>query len=261
VFGWAGLLFMLMTQLSAETTQNRKLVLFQDANGQWRYTYQSRANPAARVEEVVTSRGEVVAQVRGTYYRGPSDGTRTRTIEGFGGVAAQQICGGPLEITNPSGQCRELEYDRDFLEVMQTDGLACLREATQDAFGFRPTQVRLRTGEGQVSRTRYSANGKLSTHALGRAIDIFSAELYRGSSRTVVSMSGSHRDRPGHRTFYSEFYECWEDVVDQAQAAGIAGSCGSGNLGYNDDRDHWGHLHTSLPPSRQVRRQHGANCT
>ncbi len=243
----------------AETT-NGQMYVYQDENGQWRYTYQRRDNPQG-VGTVIENDGAVVAQREGTYYRGPTSGPRTSAITSRGGDAAQQICGGPLEITNMNGQCRELEYDQDFLQVVQTEGLACARSAAQEAFGFTPSRVRLRTGEGQVSSGRYSSNGKVSTHAIGRALDIFNIELYNGAAHNTVTMHGAYMDRQGHRTFYSNMYDCWEGVVDTMQAQGISGSCGSGCLGFEDNSAHWDHMHMSLPPTQAVRSQHRVNCT
>ncbi len=261
MFGAFSVVLFLVSGLQAEVTDNRQLQVYQDANGQWRYTYQRRDNPQSGAVAVVQQGQEVVAQTRETYYRGPSSGSRTNAITTRGGAAAQQICGGPLEITNMNGLCRELEYDQDFLQIVQTEGLACAQQASQEAFGFTATRVRLRTGEGQVSSSRYSANGNLSTHALGRALDIFNVELYNGNAHNTVTMHGGYMNRQGHRTFYTSLYDCWEGVVDQAQAQGLAGPCGSGCLGFEDNRAHWDHMHMSLPPTQTVRARYQVNCT
>ncbi len=261
MFGNIIALIFIIPILQAETTNNGQLQVYQDANGQWVYSYQRRDNPQNEVVEVIEEDNQVVAQVRETYYRGPTSGPRTRAITGRGGEAAQQICGGPLEITDTNGRCREIEYDSDFLQVLQTEGLACAQTAAQEAFGFTPSRVKFRTGEGQISWDRYSGNGNLSTHAIGRAIDIFQVELYNGSAHNTVTMHGAYMERRGHRVFYSQMYDCWEGVVDDMQARGIAGACGSGCLGFEDNRAHWDHMHMSLPPLQRVRNLYSVNCT
>lgn len=248
----------------AEVTNTKELVVYQDSNGQYRYRFEYQRREVASEPPVVDEpavSGEVAAQTRGTYYRGPSSGNRTSAIVDRGGIAAQQICGGPLEIVNTSGQCRELEYDEDFLKVLQTDGLSCVRSAANEAFGFTPTSVKLKTGEGQVSRTRRSSNGKVSTHAVGRALDVFGIEIYNGSAHNTIAMHGSHMTTRGHRTFYMSFGNCWRGVVDNMQARGVAGACGSGCLDFNYNSAHWDHMHISLPPTQTNRSNYRLNCT
>jgi hypothetical protein len=252
--------------LYGDWTDTRPIEIFQDENGNlyYRFVTQERDNSAAQraQEPEVMPQAGMTEQIRGTYMRGPSSGTRTNSITQRGGEAATQVCGGPLEIVNlDDDQCRELEYDRDFLQVFQTEGLTCFRQAAQAAFGFTPTRVRVKTYEGQVRPGRTSANGNFSTHSVGRALDLFEVDLYNGAAHNTVVMHGSYMDRQGHRIFYSGFTDCWRDVVDRMQAQGLAGSCGSGALDYNYDGAHWGHLHMSLPPLEANRRRYSLNCT
>lgn len=221
----------------------------------------------ARVQESPaqpsTKQTESIIQEVPRFTRNPGDGDRTTAIESRGGEAATQMCGGPIEITNRAGECRELEYDKDFLQLIQTEGLTCAREAGQAAFGFTPTRIKLRTGEGQVSLGRYSSNGKLSTHSIGRALDIFEIDIYNGASHNSILMHGSYMDRAGHRTFYARFGECWQKVVRSVQGS-LAGSCGGENvgcLGYTYNSAHWDHMHISLPPVDRNRKNHNINCT
>lgn len=244
-----------------ESTENRRLVVV-EKNGQYVYEFvaQSRDRSQERQGRVVSRTDSATIQTRETYYRGPTSGSRKSAVENRGGVAATQKCGGPMEIVNRAGQCRELVYDRDFLHVLQTDGLSCARRAAESAFGFTPTSIKLRTGEGQVSASRRSSNGKYSTHSIGRALDIFEVDIYNGRANSSVKMHRSHMSTRGHRTFYSEFGDCWREVVNSERGE-RAGQCGSGCLDYHYNRAHWDHMHLSLPPQDKVRRSHRVNCT
>ena len=202
----------------------------------------------------------LVVETSTRYIRNPTGGDRTRTITSFGGTAGQQICGGPIEIRNREGICRELDYDRDFLQFFQTEGLRCARAAAEEAFGFTPTQIGFRTGEGQVSASRRSSNGKLSTHALGRALDVFEVEIHNGRAHNTILMHGGHMQQRANRTFYASFRDCWIGAVQGARGT-LAGSQGSGCLHYDSNAAHWDHMHISLPPRDEVRRAYGVNST
>ncbi len=237
---------------------NGFIVSFQKQTRQRRVVVQdnSQTVPPRTVREEVP-----VMQTTPRTTRNPSDGSRTQAIETRGGEAATQVCGGYIEITNMNGQCNELEYDKDFLQLIQTDGLACARSAAVAAFGFQPTKIKFRTGEGQVSLNRRSSNGKVSTHSVGRALDVFEVDIYNGSAHSSVKMHKSYMDRRGHRTFYTHFGDCWKKTVEAAKAVGAAGSCGSGCLDFNYNSAHWDHMHISLPPTDRNRAAHKINCT
>jgi len=255
----SALLCALCSIVSAETTDNSRVVVYQE-NGQYYYRFETQTRDVAFETSEPLSFPDTVAQSRSVYYRAPSSGSRTRAITDRGGTAATQVCGGPMEIVNRSGECRELEYDQSFLSVLQTEGLACARSAAQSAFGFTPSSVKLRTGEGQVSATRRSSNGRYSTHSIGRALDIFEIDLYNGAAHNSVRMHRNHMTQRGHRTFYMEFGDCWRQVVRNARG-NEAGTCGSGCLDFNYNSDHHDHMHLSLPPLNSVRRSYNVNCT
>lgn len=260
--GIIGSFLFLLPSAHGELTHN-KTRFVRTKNGIQDFTFQTRSVDRALyiTSEMPEPEDNVVlAQSRGTYIRGPSSGLRMDAITARGGEAATQVCGGPIEITNTSGVCRELEYDRDFLAVLQTEGLACARDAAEQAFGFTPTRIGLRTGEGQVSASRRSSNGNYSTHSVGRALDIFEVDIFNGQAHNSVRMHINYMNRRGHRTFYSEFGDCWRDVVVRNRGS-LAGTCGSGRLDFNYNSAHYDHMHISLPPLNSNRRAHSLNCT
>ena len=221
---------------------------------------QARPVPVPREEApVVVAQATIQERPRAVVNSNPNS-ARSGVIASRGGVAATQACGGAIEITNMSGVCNELEYDRDFLSFLHNQGLTCAREAGRAAFGFTPTQIKFRTHEGQVSAGRRSSNGKYSTHSAGRALDVFKVEIYNGAAHSDVTMHGSYMDRRGHRTFYHGFRDCWKRAVNAARGD-LAGSSGSGCLGYDYNSDHWDHMHISLPPKDENRRRYTLNST
>ncbi len=178
--------------------------------------------------------------------------SRTQAINDRGGEALNQRCGGPLEIVSQNMRCNELAFDADFLKTVQTEGMACAQQASRDAYNFTPDKVKLVTGEGQVSFGRMvEGSGKVSLHALGRALDIFSVELSKGPALMTPRMNGGE-----DKNFYASFRVCWEGVVRKAQGMGIAGSGGDGTVEYLDSRVH-NHLHISLPALDDIRSRHG----
>lgn len=207
----------------------------------------------------VTSNNRITIQVRKNYTKTTNHGSRSNAITSRGGLAAAQVCGGPIEIVDRRGTCRELDYDRDFLNMFQNEGLACAKEAGRSAFGFTPTKFKFRTGEGQVSATRYSSNGKLSTHAVGRALDVFDVEVYNGSAHNSVSMDKSDLDKRSNREFYTKFRDCWKRAVVKKRSS-VGGSYGSGCLDFNH-ANHHDHMHISLPPRDANRRRYNLNST
>lgn len=211
-----------------------------------------------RPEEPVQAETVIQERPRGIVNQNPSS-ERSHVIAAKGGEPGTHECGQAIEINNMSGQCNEIEYDRDFLSFLYTEGLACARQAGQAAFGFAPTRIKLKTLEGQVQQNRRSTNGKYSTHSAGRALDVFAVEIYNGAAHNTVTMHGSYMDRRGHRTFYTGFRDCWKRAI-QAERGDTAGSCGSGCLDFND-ANHWDHMHISLPPRDSNRSRYGLNCT
>ncbi|MCJ8276849.1 MAG: hypothetical protein HRT44_02555 [Bdellovibrionales bacterium] len=175
------------------------------------------------------------------------DSARARAVRGRGGTPGRSSCDGAMIIANTNGRCQSLEYDRDML--------ACARQAGRAAFGFQPTRFVFNTGEGQVSSGRRCLGGrKASTHSAGRALDIFSVDIYNGSAVSEVSFHERYLDRRGHRTFYHGFRDCWREAVVRARGS-LAGTSGSGCLDYSH-AGHHDHMHISLPPTNANRRQY-----
>jgi hypothetical protein len=198
------------------------------------------------------------------HIRNPNGGTRQQAITSRGGIAAAQVCGGPIEIRNRQGQCRELDYDRHMLEFIQSQGLQCARSAAQSAFGFVPTRVGLRTFEGQV-RTDREVEGthRISNHAVGRALDVFEVDIYNGNAHSSVRMHRNQMNQRGPRTFYEGFRDCWRREIQRLSGGNISSPCGPsfGCLDHNFNEAHWDHMHISLPQTRAVRTQHNITCT
>jgi len=205
----------------------------------------------------------IVVRQTPRYIRNSTGGDRQHAITSRNGQAATQVCGGPIEIRHRNGKCNELDYDRHFLEFVQNQGLKCAKSAGQRAFGWTPTRIGLRTNEGQVSLNRkVSGTSRISTHAVGRAMDVFEVDIYNGSAHNSVVMHRNQMSKQSSRTFYEGFRDCWRSEVQKFGTTNLSDPCGPsfGCLDHNR-RDHWDHMHMSLPPTRTNQKDHNIACT